>query len=491
MDILRCILHKIRGWPLGVHLLLAVNVPLGVLLAVLLVFEYQNRMDQAVTEKEASLADEAVAVHQAVLQLTQANSKSTLHSTAEFIEQVCWKMQSGRSPGHTIVVSHGGEILHSHGADHGHTTIDAEQELIQAFLAGRSQIFWQSEAVVLGGYRENDTIVVIAELATNIRRLARSESMWHLAGLMSLSFLAALIVGVVLWQLIRKPIREMSITVDAVANGSFGVPLSLPVGRELQVLANSFNLMSESLAANESQRRLQMEQAREIQQHLLPNDVKIPGLSICPYFQPAEDVAGDYYDIIPLSNGSWLILVADVAGHGIPAAMAATILKSLIICASLSHESPTEILTQVNQQFASLLPSGRFVTLILGVWHPASRRMTYVNSGHPAGLIWSPIRGFRELAATGMPIGIISDDVSFEAGELEIVSEDRLVWFTDGLIEAFSPDGELFGMNRLRDLIAQNGMKDPEHIQKEILTAVKEFAANEAFKDDLTFLVIG
>jgi phosphoserine phosphatase RsbU/P len=488
---IRGVIEAIRRWPLGVHLLLAVNIPLGILLAVLLAYEYQNRMDQAITEKEASLADEAVAVHQAVLHLTQAHSTSARHATAEFIEQVCQKMQGSRSPGHAIIVAQDSEVLHSNGSGHGHLTIDAHRELLRAFRAGRSQFRWRDKAVVLGGHEENGTAVVIAELATNIRRLARSEAMWHLGGLMILSLLAALIMDAVLWRLIRKPIREMSVTVDAVARGEFGVQWGAPVGRELQILTRSFNIMSESLAANECQHRRQMRQAREIQEHLLPNGVRVPGLCISRYFQPADDVAGDYYDIIPLSNGSWLLVIADVAGHGIPAAMAATILKSLLLCAAQSRQTPTEILRQVNRQFTSLLPSGRFVTLLLVVWQPDTRRLAYVNSGHPAGLVWNPSGEFRELSATGMPVGVMPDDAPLPSRELEVVSGDRLIWFTDGLIEAFSPDGEMFGMDRLRDLITQSGAEDPERLQETILAAVRGFVGSGTFKDDLTLLVIG
>lgn len=482
-------IQAIRRWPLGVHLLLAVNVPLGILLALLLTVEYRSRMDQAISEKEASLADEAVAVHQAVLHLTHVHSTTATDSTIDFIERVCQKMQGSRSPGHAIIVARGKEMFHSDG--HGHLAIEADTALLQAFREGKSRIRWRNEPVVLGGHEEDATAVVIAELATNMRRLARFEALWHMGGLMTLSMLAALIMDAVLWRLIRKPIRRIAATVDAVARGEFGAQLNRPVGRELQILTESFNVMSESLASNERHRQRQMEQAREIQQHLLPNGVSVPGLTISQCFQPADDVAGDYYDFIPFSNGSWLLVVADVAGHGIPAAMAAAIFKSLLLCAAQSRPTPVEILKQVDRQFTSLLPCGRFVTVLLGVWQPQTRRMTYVNAGHPAGLIWNPIRGFREFSATGMPVGVMRDDASRESREIELAADDRLIWFTDGLIEAFSPDGEQFGMDRLRDVIIQSGTERPERMQETILTAVRGFVGVGTYKDDLTLLVIG
>lgn len=481
--------QAVRCWPLGVHLLLAVNVPLGILLAVLMVFEYQNRMDQAVAEKEAGLADEAIAVHQAVLHLAQEHSVSSAKSTADFIERVCQKMQGSRSPGHVILVAHGGQMLHSNG--HGDLAIDADADLLQAFRRGQSRIRWRNEAVVLGGHEDDGAIVVIAELATNIRRFARGEVLWHLGGVVVLAAMAASIMDVVLWQLIRKPVRRMSATVDAVARGEFGIQLDAPVGRELQALTRSFNLMSETLATNERHRQSEMQQAREIQEHLLPNGVRVPGLWIGRHFQPTDDVAGDYYDFIPLSNGSWLLVVADVAGHGIPAAMAAAIFKALLLCAAQTRHAPDDLLKHVNRQFMSLLPPGRFVTVLLAVWQPDARRLTYVNAGHPAGLLWNPQSGFRELAATAVPVGILQDDAPYQSRSLAVTPQDRLVWFTDGLIEAFSPEGEMFGTTRLRGLIAQHGTEHPEQLLATIFAAVKKFVGDATYKDDLTLLVIG
>lgn len=488
-DLIGSVVRAIRRWPLGVHLLLAVNMPLGILLAVLMVFEYQNRMDQAIGEKEASLADEAVAVHQAVLHLTHEHSAISTRSTADFIERVCQKMQGSRSPGHTILVAHGGETLHSNG--HGQLAGDADAVLLQAFRQGQSRLRWRNEAVVLGGHEEDGTAVVIAELATNIRRFARGEVLWHLGSVFLLAVTAASIMDAVLWRLIRKPIRRLSATVDAVAGGEFGIQLDAPVGRELQALTRSFNVMSASLATNERRRQSEMEQAREIQEHLLPNGVRIPGLVIGRHFQPADDVAGDYYDFIPLSNGSWLLVVADVAGHGIPAAMAATLFKALLLCAAQAHHAPDEILHQVNRQFVALLPSGRFVTVLLAVWQPDARRLAYVNAGHPAGLVWGPVSGFRELAATAMPVGAVQDNGHYPSRELELVQDDCLVWFTDGLVEAFSPEGEMFGTERLRGLIAQNGNESPERLLETILAAVRRFVGDGTYQDDLTLLVIG
>ncbi len=477
------VIAAIRRWPLGLHLLWAVNVPLSVLLAVLMVFEYRDEMDQAILEKETGLADEAVAVHQAVAHLAHEHSVT---STKEFIERVCAKMQDTRSPGHAILVVRGDEILHS--SEHGRMAADADAALLKTFRNGQSRLRWRTELIVLGGHEEDGTAVVIAELATNIRRTARIEVFWQLGVLAVLALIAAAIVDAVLWRLIRSPLRRMSATVDTIARGEFGVMLESPVGRELQDLTRSFNTMSEALATDERRRQREMQRAREIQQHLLPNGLNIPGLTIACDYQPAEDVAGDYYDLIPLANGSWLFVIADVAGHGISAAMAATLLKALLLCESENSFHPTEILDRVNRRMFSLLPTGVFVTVLLAAWNPNDHRLTYVNAGHPPGLLWNPRDGFRELAASEIPVGVMPE-VEYIARELPLTTSDRLVLVTDGLVEAFAPTGELFGTDRLKQLIVNHAAATPSELLDAILTAVRAFAGNRPLQDDLTLLV--
>ena len=475
--------EAIRRWPLGVHLLLAVNLPLGLLLTVLMVFEYRDEMNQAILEKEAGLADEAIAVHQAVAHLSHDHSAK---SAQDFIERVCAKMQETRSPGHSIVVTRGDRVLHSN--EHGDIAADADSVLVAAFRQGQSRIRLRNELIVLGGYEEHGTAVVIAELATNIQRLARREVLWQLGTLAILALFAAAIVDVVLWRLIRSPLRRMSATVDTIARGEFGVLLESPVGRELQNLTRSFNTMSDALATDERRRQREMQRAREIQQHLLPNGVSIPGLTIARDYQPAEDVAGDYYDLIPLRDGSWLIVIADVAGHGIAAAMAATILKALLLCESDNSTLPHEMLGRVNRRLASLLPSGLFVTVLLTVWHPDSRRLTYVNAGHPSGLLWNSREGFRELAASAPPVGVLPD-MTYDASEVRISDDDRLILVTDGLLEASTATGELFGTQRLKQIITDHGTKTPVELRDAILAAAHAFGGHRPLLDDLTILV--
>jgi sigma-B regulation protein RsbU (phosphoserine phosphatase) len=479
----------IRRWPLGVHLLLAVNVPLALLLLVLMVFQYRDTMNQAILEKETGLAAEAVAVHQAVSHLASGHSSESAH---EFIERFRAKMQNTRSTGHAILVMRGDQILH--GSEHGRITVNADRDMLQMFRSGKSRQWWKVEStdelIVLGGYEDAGTTVIIAELATDIHRAARAAVLWQLVVLTMLALVAAAIMGAVLWRLIRSPLRRMSATVDTIARGEFGVLLESPVGRELQNLTRSFNTMSDALATDKNRRQREIQRAREIQQQLLPSRASVPGLTIASDYRPAEAVAGDYYDLLPLADGSWLIVIADVAGHGISAAMAATLLKALLLCESENCSDLTVILSRMNRRLGSLLPTGVFVTLVLAAWNPLDSRLSYVNAGHPAGLLWNPSDGFRELASSTFPIGMMPE-TRYVVSELTLTAEDRLVLFTDGLLEVFSPEGTLFGTDRLKQLIVSNPAASPAELLSAILDSVQAFSGDQPLHDDLTLLVGG
>lgn len=473
-----------RSPPISVRLLGAVNVPLGVALAILLTWEYRREMTEALSDARASLREEAIAIHEAVVHL-EGHSTDATH---DFVSEVCLKMEAVRSANHRIVVTRGSQTIHS--GVFGTTAVQSAAALTRAFRMAQSSLLLEGKLVVFDGVEDRGIGVIVSEDADHLQSVVRQKLTLQLGMLAILGVVAAAIVNVVVFRVVSRPLRRMAHTVDVIARGQFGGQVETSNTRELMELATSVNLMSRALDAAENQRRQVMESARVIQEHLLPNEVRIPGLAICHAYLPADDVGGDYYDFIPMTDGFWLLVVADVAGHGVPAAMAAALLKALLLCAADHSHAPEDILRQVNRRFVSLLPVGRFVTVLVAMWHPETRRLVYVNAGHPSGLVWNPQSGFRKLDSTAMPVGIL-DDAVYQPHELELTDDDRMVWFTDGLIEAFSPSGEMFGMERLQQLIVQHGNFSLEQLQSAILTAVRAFAGDKPLADDLTLLVAG
>ena len=231
-----------------------------------------------------------------------------------------------------------------------------------------------------------------------------------------------------------------------------------------------------------------MDRAKTIQEHLLPVDVQIPGLSTTCVFQPAETVAGDYYDFIDLQDGTWLICVADVIGHGVPAAMGSAMLKELILHASDHHQNPRHILKFVNSKLPNLLPD-EFVTMFVCRWDPKSQSITFANAGHDPGLLLQSNASVKELLPSGMPLGIdlgenwTNETIKFEKGH-------RLLLTTDGVSEASDPQQVPFGRERLKYMLKREQDLSANEFVKSVRDAVLSHQRIKQTQDDVTILLL-
>lgn len=234
----------------------------------------------------------------------------------------------------------------------------------------------------------------------------------------------------------------------------------------------------------------QMAKAREIQEHLLPREVTIPGLRFLHCYQPADDVTGDHFDAIPLSDGTWLLCVADVSGHGVPAAMSAAMLKTLLEHASERETQLNQILAEVSRRFAALSLCGDFVTMVLARWQPQARTLEYASAGHEMAWLLPASGGApRELSATGPALAII-EDAKWSTVTVRVAAGDRLLAVSDGITEAFSPEGQQFGRQRLGKLFSECRTLPLSESVKRIQEEVAMHRGGRAPTDDTTILVI-
>jgi serine phosphatase RsbU (regulator of sigma subunit) len=197
----------------------------------------------------------------------------------------------------------------------------------------------------------------------------------------------------------------------------------------------------------------QLRIARDIQTALLPKTVQpAPGWDVATYYQPAADVGGDFYDVIYLPDGKQGLVIGDVTGHGVGAAllMAAT-LGTLRTEAPLAA-SPGDVLRRVNDKLCVEIPPGNFVTCLYGMLDPASGRFRFANAGHPVPYVRSQ-GSVIEAKARGMPLGLIPGSV-YEESEIDLAVDDHCVFYTDGVTEAHR-DGVMFGGPRLKDIVRE------------------------------------
>jgi phosphoserine phosphatase RsbU/P len=201
--------------------------------------------------------------------------------------------------------------------------------------------------------------------------------------------------------------------------------------------------------------------ARSIQESSLPKEVPvIPGWQVTAYWQPARAVGGDFYDFIPLPDGKLGVIIGDVAGKGMPAALIMATTRSLLYFATLYAKTgggpirPGDILARVNEMCCTEIPEGMFVTCLFMIVNLESGLTVFANAGHNLPYRRSS-QGIIELRATGMPLGLMPG-MDYEEEEAIVREGDSLILTSDGLIEAHNSQGEMYGSKRLQEQLASN-----------------------------------
>jgi serine phosphatase RsbU (regulator of sigma subunit)/predicted ester cyclase len=228
--------------------------------------------------------------------------------------------------------------------------------------------------------------------------------------------------------------------------------------------------------------------ARRIQQASLPKTVPTPeGWHIAPYYQPAREVGGDFYDFHILSEGRLGLVVGDATGKGVPAALVMSTTCGMLRLAAQSYSSPGEMLQRLNETLFTSIPSNMFVTCFYAILDPESGSLSYANAGHDVPYLH---RGndCEELRARGMPLGLMPG-MSYEQKEIVLDADESAIFYSDGLVEAHDPQGEMFGFPRLRALVAEYGEEESlvDLLLEELYTFTGEGWEQE---DDITLLTL-
>jgi predicted ester cyclase len=210
----------------------------------------------------------------------------------------------------------------------------------------------------------------------------------------------------------------------------------------------------------EARQRERIEQelkvARDIQQASLPKEVpQLEGWQVSPYYQPAREVGGDFYDFFELPNGRLGIVVGDATSKGVPAALVMASARSMLRAIAQASDSPGDALARVNDALVTDIPPNMFVTCFYAILDPSSGSLRYANAGHDMPYVR---RGgyCEELRARGMHLGLMPG-MSYEEKEVVLEAGEAALLYTDGLVEAHDPKGEMFGFPRLRTLVAEHG----------------------------------
>ena len=230
--------------------------------------------------------------------------------------------------------------------------------------------------------------------------------------------------------------------------------------------------------------RFEQQEAAIIQHQLLPKfSPVIPGLKVEAALLPARVVSGDWFDYIPMRDGRWGFVLADVSGKGMSAALLMASVRGSLRAMARQAISPAEVLDHLNQVLIDDLPEERFVTMLFAIFDPQTRELRLANAGHPWPLL-SSLGTTRALDANyGPPLGVM--DAAYKDERLILDAGSKLLMFSDGITEAEDAGGNEFGSHRLECLVKDEGLKAAD-----VVTAVRRHAGSPSLSDDATVLIL-
>src|SRR5438270_2105227 len=234
-----------------------------------------------------------------------------------------------------------------------------------------------------------------------------------------------------------------------------------------------------------------VELAAQVQRMFLPiHRPSIPQLDIAGMMQPARGVGGDYYDYILVDDHTIQIVIADVAGKGVPAALLMSATAAAVQLEAREKRDMLDVVNRLNASLYSLSGSNRYVTLLLANIDTRKQSLTYVNCGHnPALLYRTKSRAVVTMDSSCVPIGMF-DSLTCAMNPVTLVAGDVIIVYTDGVIAAENSEGEEFGVERLSSLIQRGYMLSSDELMNHILESIADFSRNVVFEDDVTILVV-
>jgi sigma-B regulation protein RsbU (phosphoserine phosphatase) len=317
----------------------------------------------------------------------------------------------------------------------------------------------------------------------------------------------ALVLGLLLARQITGAVHDLFTGTQHLRNRDFAHQIPVRARDQLGELAESFNLMTGEVQAllREMAEKGRMEQemlaAREIQQRLLPSGpLSLPGLAVNAFCEPAREVAGDYYDFLPITDSMLGVLIADVSGKGLAAGLYMAQLKVIVQSLARVHHEPRDFLIAVNRVVAGNIDQRSFITMAYAVIDLDRRTMTVARAGHcpllhvPAAPPGS-VRRAQLIEPDGLVLGLQFDEGQMFESLLQettvrLASDDVIVLFTDGISETMNEAFDCFGEARLARLVEQYAHLPFEQLRSYISAELKTFAGGADQHDDMTMILL-
>ncbi|WP_197491231.1 PP2C family protein-serine/threonine phosphatase [Planctomyces sp. SH-PL62] len=461
---------------------LPVNVILVLVLGASLAWEWRRQEATGLLLLRSRLDEEARFVHAAHVTFGASPRFQA------FLARFCHAFDPSASPEHQVALLDEDGRVAAEAAEHARRPMDVRR------LAAAGDGFQTRE-------HDGDTFlvrisdvgkerVVVAEstraVREHVRANLRRQAVWFLgAGVLLLGA-----VNVVMRRAVLRPIRRISRAVRQLERGRLGVEVASPNGDELGALARQFNAMSRTLADRAEDDRREMETARRVQAHLLPpQKLRLGCVEAAGRCLPTGPVGGDLYDVQLLPDGRVGVLVVDMSGHNVAAALHTAMVRSIVWREAADADGPGEILARLNERLCRDLPEEHFATAFYASFDPWTGCLRYANAGHPPALLRHPAGPIRELGPTMPLLGILPDTPPTDE-TVDLEPGSRLLAYSDGLVEVADSSGRIWGGAELEAILSAHEDATLDDLVARLFKRREEVAAWNSPQDDVTVVFI-
>lgn len=317
--------------------------------------------------------------------------------------------------------------------------------------------------------------------------------------------IVSLLVGIRLTRTVTTTVDKLYGATERIKSGDLSHRVGMSANDQLSSLGQAFDNMTDSLqrlmreAHEKTVLAHDLQLAREVQQHLFPSETpEVPGLKLYGVCRPARGVSGDYYDFLPIGSERLGIVLGDVSGKGVSAALIMSAVQSIIRTRLYSDSSSdgrldsarlstAKFFGQLNHQMYENTPAEKYATCFYALYDAVSRQVIYTNAGHPPPLVFRN-GAVTKLEVGGTPLGLVAP-VTYREADVTLKPGDLLVVFSDGLTEAANTFDEQFGIERLTKAIQRAQNYSLENLVHEIYGEIEDWTGSKVPQDDMTLIV--
>jgi len=330
----------------------------------------------------------------------------------------------------------------------------------------------------------------VGDLLSDLRKTAARNATF------GLGFIGLALIGIVpLSGRLTRNLSKLTEGVDRIAQGDYSARVPLKATDEIGRLATAFNRMAADVeehqraAVQQERVRRELELGRRIQHEMLPHEAlrlgltEVKGVSV-----PAREVGGDFFNYFELADHRIALLVGDVSGKGVGAALLMANIQASLRTRLALGQDLSAIAEAIDRDVDANSPGPVYATLFVGILDPVSRRFSYVNAGHHPQYALCR-QGLERMPSTGLPVGLLSGR-GYTAREVQLSAGDLLFFYTDGCVEAEDAAGEIFGPERLETILSASAASTPDDVLEHVEQALKTFRGATEPLDDETMMAV-